>query len=94
MYVIDDQIFYGSANLTNTGFQLTDYPNYEILTSTIMDSTWEEHLAELITNSQLVDDSLYDFFADKAGQLPPPEKHSSGNFLQLALLHHSVKMSV
>ena len=74
MYVIDDQIFYGSANLTNTGFQLTDYPNYEILTSTIMDSTWEEHLAELITNSQLVDDSLYDFFADKVGQLPPPEK--------------------
>lgn len=73
MYVGDDQIFFGSANLTNSGFQLTDYPNYEILTSTIMNSKWEKHLAELITNSQLVDDSLYDFFVEKVGQLPPPE---------------------
>lgn len=74
MYVVDDQIFFGSANLTNSGFQLTDYPNYEILTSTVKDGMWDEHLDELVFKSQLVDENLYEFFAKMVGQLPPPER--------------------
>ena len=52
MYVIDNQIYFGSANLTNSGFQLSENPNYEILTSTMRESQWEEHLDELISKSQ------------------------------------------
>jgi len=73
MYVIDDKIFFGSANLTNSGFQLSEHPNYEILTSADMNSNWKAHLDELVSRSQLLDGVLYDFFAEKVGQLPHPE---------------------
>jgi phosphatidylserine/phosphatidylglycerophosphate/cardiolipin synthase-like enzyme len=86
MYVIDDQVFFGSANLTNSGFQLTDYPNYEILTSTIKESKWEAHLAELISKSQLVDDNLYELFSEKVKLLPPPERTPKWDIPSLGLV--------
>ena len=73
MYVIDDQVFYGSANLTNSGFQISTNPNFEILTSTMYEGHWANHLNELITKSQLVDGALYELFSEKVSQLPPPE---------------------
>jgi hypothetical protein len=71
IYVIDEKVFFGSANLTRSGFQLTENPNYEVLETADYNGHWVYCVKELIEKSQYMDDALYGLFYEKVNQLPP-----------------------